>query len=45
MNVNYCILLRWLRLGIKAKWAAIVEPALKFVRDQGRMKFTRPVYR
>ena len=42
---NSEILFRWLRLGLKAKWEPIIEPALKFVRDQGRMKFTRPVYK
>lgn len=42
---NAEILFKWLRLGIKAKWQPIIEPALKFMRDQGRMKFTRPVYK
>ena len=36
---------RWIRLGIKAKWSDIIQPAIKFVSDQGRMKFTRPVYK
>ncbi len=42
---NWEILFRWLRLGLKAKWPAIIQPALKFVTDQGRMKFTRPIYK
>lgn len=36
---------RWLRLCIKAKWLPIIDPALQFVSRQGRMKFTRPIYR
>ncbi|RNA29022.1 leukotriene A-4 hydrolase [Brachionus plicatilis] len=42
---NSEILFRWIRLCIKAKWEPILQPALKFVTDQGRMKFTRPVYK
>lgn len=42
---NSEILFRWIRLGIKAKWEPILQLALKFVTDQGRMKFTRPVYK
>ena len=32
-------------MGVKAKWLAIIPIGLKFVSSQGRMKFTRPVYR
>jgi leukotriene-A4 hydrolase len=32
-------------LGVKAKWLPIIPIGLKFVSSQGRMKFTRPVYR
>lgn len=42
---NSEILFKWLRLGLKARWSPIIQPALKFVTDQGRMKFTRPVYK
>jgi leukotriene-A4 hydrolase len=42
---NAEILFRWLRLGLKARWPAVIQPALKFVTDQGRMKFTRPIYK
>lgn len=42
---NCEVLFNWLRLGIKAKWLPIIEPALKFVSYQGRMKYTRPIYR
>lgn len=36
---------KWIRIGIKARWHDIIQPAIKFVSDQGRMKFTRPVYK
>jgi leukotriene-A4 hydrolase len=42
---NSEILFRWIRLGVKAKWNPIISLGLKFVSSQGRMKFTRPVYR
>jgi leukotriene-A4 hydrolase len=42
---NCEVLFNWLRLGIKARWESIIEPALKFVSQQGRMKYTRPIYR
>lgn len=42
---NSEILFRWIRLCIKAKWEPILEKALNFVTEQGRMKFTRPVYK
>lgn len=32
-------------LGIKSRWQPIIQPALKLVVAQGRMKFTRPTYR
>jgi len=35
----------WLRLCIKERWLEQVALALKFVSDQGRMKFIRPIYR
>ena len=42
---NSEIKFRWLRLGIRAKYAESIEPALKMSTDQGRMKFTRPLFR
>lgn len=35
----------WLRACIKIKWKESVLSALKFVNEQGRMKFVRPIYR
>ena len=32
-------------MGVKAKWSPIIPLGLKFISSQGRMKFTRPVYR
>ncbi|XP_077972120.1 leukotriene A-4 hydrolase-like [Styela clava] len=42
---NSEIKFRWLRLGIRAKCESAVSPALDMVTEQGRMKFTRPLYR
>lgn len=42
---NSEILFRWIRLAIRAKWEPIAKKAIEFVTMQGRMKFTRPVYR
>jgi len=36
---------RWLRVCIKARHAPCLENALQMVTEQGRMKFTRPLYR
>ncbi|XP_047738379.1 leukotriene A-4 hydrolase [Hyalella azteca] len=36
---------QWLRLALKARWEEAVGPALDFVTQQGRMKYTRPIYR
>lgn len=36
---------RWLRLCVRAKWEEAVPLALKMATDQGRMKFTRPLFR
>lgn len=42
---NAEIKFRWIRLGLKAHWTDQVDNALKFVTEQGRMKFVRPIYR
>ncbi|XP_065121838.1 leukotriene A-4 hydrolase [Paramisgurnus dabryanus] len=36
---------RWLRVCVKAKWEEAVPLALKMATDQGRMKFTRPLFK
>lgn len=42
---NCEIRFRWIRLGLKARWQPAIVPALKFVTEQGRMKYVRPIYR
>ncbi|XP_053319083.1 leukotriene A-4 hydrolase [Spea bombifrons] len=42
---NSEIRFRWLRLCIRAKWEEVIPLALKMATEQGRMKFTRPLYR
>uniref|UniRef100_A0A646QDM6 Leukotriene A(4) hydrolase n=1 Tax=Hemiscolopendra marginata TaxID=943146 RepID=A0A646QDM6_9MYRI len=42
---NSEIKFRWIRLGIKSRWTDSIPLALKFVTEQGRMKFVRPIYR
>lgn len=42
---NCEILLKFIRLSIKAKWEPIVDLALDFVNRQGRLKYCRPVYK
>ncbi|NXY81179.1 LKHA4 hydrolase, partial [Alcedo cyanopectus] len=42
---NSEIRFRWLSLCIKSKWEAAIPLALKMATDQGRMKFTRPLFR
>ena len=42
---NSEIRFRWLRLGLKAKWEAAIPKAIAMVTEQGRMKFTRPLYK
>ncbi|XP_043943120.1 leukotriene A-4 hydrolase-like [Protopterus annectens] len=41
---NSEIRFRWLRLCIRAKWEEAVPLALKMATEQGRMKFTRPLF-
>merc|ERR1712173_286304 len=36
---------RWQKLCIQAEYDKILPDTLKFVTEQGRMKFTRPLYR
>uniref|UniRef100_A0A673WFQ6 Leukotriene A-4 hydrolase n=1 Tax=Salmo trutta TaxID=8032 RepID=A0A673WFQ6_SALTR len=35
----------WLRLCVKSKWEDAVPMALKMATEQGRMKFTRPLFK
>ncbi|TSK13240.1 Leukotriene A-4 hydrolase [Bagarius yarrelli] len=43
--LNAEIRFRWLRLCVKAQWEEAVPLALKMATEQGRMKFTRPLFR
>nr|XP_042715735.1 leukotriene A-4 hydrolase-like isoform X2 [Chrysemys picta bellii] len=36
---------RWLRLCIQAKWEEAIPLALKMATEQGRLKFTCPLFR
>ncbi|XP_076025317.1 leukotriene A-4 hydrolase [Genypterus blacodes] len=36
---------RWLRLCVRSKWEESIPMALKMATEQGRMKFTRPLFR
>uniref|UniRef100_A0A4W4F5C0 Leukotriene A-4 hydrolase n=1 Tax=Electrophorus electricus TaxID=8005 RepID=A0A4W4F5C0_ELEEL len=45
VRVRVFILCRWLRLCVRAQWEEAVPLALKMAVDQGRMKFTRPLFR
>ncbi|KAL8221710.1 UNVERIFIED_CONTAM: Leukotriene A-4 hydrolase [Gekko kuhli] len=42
---NFEIRFRWLRLCIQAKWEDAIPLALKMATEQGRMKFTRPLFK
>uniref|UniRef100_A0A668AKC5 Leukotriene A(4) hydrolase n=1 Tax=Myripristis murdjan TaxID=586833 RepID=A0A668AKC5_9TELE len=43
--MNSEIRFRWLRLCVRSKWEDAVALALKMATEQGRMKFTRPLFR
>lgn len=43
--MNSEIRFRWLRLCVRSKWEDAVAMALKMATEQGRMKFTRPLFR
>lgn len=42
---NSEIRFRWIRVGLKARYVPAIDEALAMVTEQGRMKFTRPLYR
>ncbi|CAN9508361.1 unnamed protein product [Ophioblennius macclurei] len=43
--MNAEIRFRWLRLCVRSKWEEAVPKALGMATEQGRMKFTRPLFR
>jgi len=45
LSTNCELRFRFLRLALGAKWEGGVEPAKELATSQGRMKFTRPIYR
>ncbi|RVE56809.1 hypothetical protein OJAV_G00225040 [Oryzias javanicus] len=42
---DWPIPLRWLKLCVRSKWEEAVPLALQMATEQGRMKFTRPLFR
>ncbi|PWA22203.1 hypothetical protein CCH79_00017434 [Gambusia affinis] len=44
-STNSEIRFRWLRLCVRSQWEEAVPLALKMATEQGRMKFTRPLFR
>lgn len=42
---NAEIRFRWLRLCVRARRDDMIDECLRFVSEQGRMKYTRPLYR
>lgn len=45
LKANCELRFRFLRLALGAKWAGAVDAAVDLATSQGRMKFTRPMYR
>lgn len=45
LNADWPIPLRWLKLCVRSKWEEAVPLALQMATEQGRMKFTRPLFR
>uniref|UniRef100_A0A8C2WS03 Leukotriene A-4 hydrolase n=1 Tax=Cyclopterus lumpus TaxID=8103 RepID=A0A8C2WS03_CYCLU len=43
--MNSEIRFRWLRLCVRSRWEEAVPMALKMATEQGRMKYTRPLFR
>uniref|UniRef100_A0A8C9Z981 Leukotriene A-4 hydrolase n=1 Tax=Sander lucioperca TaxID=283035 RepID=A0A8C9Z981_SANLU len=44
-SMNAEIRFRWLRLCVRARWEEAVPMAMKMATEQGRMKFTRPLFK
>eukprot|EP01130_Rhizamoeba_saxonica_P016590 TRINITY_DN7698_c0_g1_i1.p1 TRINITY_DN7698_c0_g1~~TRINITY_DN7698_c0_g1_i1.p1 ORF type:complete len:609 (+),score=146.13 TRINITY_DN7698_c0_g1_i1:517-2343(+) len=42
---NCEILFRWCRIGLQSEYEPCIEPTIRMLTTQGRMKFTRPLYR
>lgn len=42
---NAEIRFRWIQVCIQAEFTPIVQPALEFITEQGRMKYIQPIYR
>lgn len=42
---NCEIIMSWIRIGLKAEWEDIIDPALKFVTKYGRIKYVKPLYK
>ncbi|KAJ0057050.1 hypothetical protein NL108_000897, partial [Boleophthalmus pectinirostris] len=42
---NSEIRFRWLRLCVRSKWEEMVPVALRMATEQGRLKYTRPLFR
>merc|ERR1712176_482804 len=45
LTSNCELKIRFLRLALSAKWAGATDAAVDLATSQGRMKFTRPIYR
>ncbi|XP_077565883.1 leukotriene A-4 hydrolase [Stigmatopora nigra] len=44
-RANSEVRFRWLRLCVRSRWDEAVPAALRMATEQGRMKFTRPLFR
>ncbi|XP_057709683.1 leukotriene A-4 hydrolase [Corythoichthys intestinalis] len=44
-RTNSEVRFRWLRLCVRSRWEEAVPAALRMATEQGRMKFTRPLFR
>ncbi|XP_077450189.1 leukotriene A-4 hydrolase isoform X2 [Stigmatopora argus] len=44
-RANSEVRFRWLRLCVRSRWEEAVPAALRMATEQGRMKFTRPLFR
>lgn len=42
---NAEIRFRWFTIGVRSELEYVLEPTLEFLREQGRMKYIRPLYR
>lgn len=42
---NCEIRFRWLMLGLACTWSGVYDDTVRMLGEQGRMKYTRPLYR